>query len=41
MGQKLLEKMIVAQLINKLPVFYGTPGSITVFKRANIQSTPI
>jgi hypothetical protein len=29
------EKLIVAQLVKKFPAFYGTPGFITVFKRAH------
>jgi hypothetical protein len=45
----LLEKLIVTQLVNKIPVFHGTRGFITVFTTArnwslsgskSIQSTP-
>jgi hypothetical protein len=33
-SRDLLEKLIVAELVKKLPAFYGTRRLITVFKRA-------
>jgi len=39
-SQLLLEKLIVAQLVKKLPVFYGPRRSITVFTRAHHWSLP-
>jgi len=30
----LLDKLIVPQLVKKLPAFYGIPGFITLFMRA-------
>jgi hypothetical protein len=37
-GWVLLEKLIVTQLVKKLPIFHGTQRFITVFTRAHQES---
>jgi hypothetical protein len=36
MSKALLEKLIVAQLVKKLPIYYETRGFITVFTKARL-----